>query len=107
HAGQGISWPSHSGSSSVRMHSRVPSHRVGQAAAGGGAARSRGAGGHGVRGGSRVRAVADRVVETAGQRVPTAVAAAVEFAVGQLLGRDTSFGALPAVLEKLADTFHG
>jgi PAS domain S-box-containing protein len=58
-------------------------------------------------GGSRVRAVADPVVETAGQRVPTAVAAVVEFAVGQLLGSDTSFGALPAVLEKLADTFHG
>lgn len=58
-------------------------------------------------GGSRGRAVAYPAAETAGQQAPAAVAAVVESAVGQLLGSDTSFGALPAVLENLAETFHG
>jgi PAS domain S-box-containing protein len=56
-------------------------------------------------GGSRVRAIADAPAVAAGGSPSVVTADVVQFAVGQLLGSDTSFTALPAVLERLAGAF--
>src|ERR1035438_2298237 len=82
----------------ARTHHVIHRSRAGGSR--GGAAQPTGAGEAGAMGGSRVRAIADAPAAAASGATGVVTADVVQFAVGQLLGSDTSFTALPAVLER-------